>query len=198
MNRSTEQTRRIAYEILRSAGYKVVDASAGGRVLVDIDAPDGWKLRALVKTGSLGRAMVKAKSGDPDAVISGFGADIEAVLFAIGDKDGGVSAYLVPEQQAQDAFRKAHRERRGTSEKSAANTTWVIYFDDKGEPAANGYAETWKSYRINPSDGEEVIRSATAGSARVEEGGLSIGEAKRRLSITLGVPVTSIKISIEA
>jgi hypothetical protein len=200
MKLSTEQTRDRAYAVLTSAGYELSDKSAHGRVMADVRAPDGRKFKALVKTGSIGQAMVKARGGNPDrSEISGFEPDISYVVFAIGNKAGEVNTYLVPAEEAEAAFRKAHREWIKDHHSAAESTTWVIYFHGKGSPAANNYHHHWDRYRISPGDDRPTAApiGTVPPSILQPSGALTIAEAKRLLASSFGVSPDNVKITIE-
>jgi len=194
----TNHTRVSALDVLAQAGYAVRALNRGQRVVVELEQ-HGVTIEELVKTGSLGRAMVTTSSGDPDnAKISGFGDDVGFVLFAIGDGRGQVAAYLVPREEAESAFRDAQRGWIGEHPDASDSTTWVVYFNDRGSPAANGYHKKWAKYRVEP-----LVQTKPTGNPGILVGGpasghLTIGEAKRLLSISLGVPLESVKITIEA
>jgi hypothetical protein len=140
--------------------------------------------------------MVTAKDGDPDTGrISGFDADVSHVLFVVGGQYGIVRTYLVPREVAEAAFRKAHRDWLSDGHDDARDsTTWVIYFHDRGSPGANNYNKHWAKYQIEPP----VPEPSGAASSKEREEALTIPEAKRRLARSLGVPVDSVKITIEA
>lgn len=191
MSAETEETRKRAFSLIEKAGWSLSRIGKGQRYVVAINNPgSGTTIKALVKTASRGSAMVKTNSDNADdAKLSGFGDDIDHVLFAVGDPaSGSVSAFLVPAAIVEEAYRKAHREWRANRPHSNANTTWVLWFNNGGSPEANGFAEKWKGHLVGTEE-----RPATASGQET----LSIAEAKERLARTFGVSPASIKISIE-
>lgn len=140
--------------------------------------------------------MVRTDSDDPDlANISGFEADIDHVLFAVGDRRSRfekVDAYLVPIDKAEEAFRSSHRDWRAARPDSNPSKTWVIWFDKSGSVEGNRYSEKWKHHSVGASltvGGEEPPKPDTP---------MTIAEAKRLLAKSLGVRPEDIKISVSA
>lgn len=194
----TQETRSSAYAILEAAGYRLTPLGKGNRVIMKVEK-DGKTFDALVKTASLGNAMVKTSSGDPDtAQVSGFSGDTSHVIFAVGGRHGRVDAYLVPSVEAENAFRSAQRDYLLNHPSAANNTTWVIYFGSNGDAGANGYAKKWSTYRVVPNESPAIVQSAIEQAGPADPGKLTISEAKRLLALSLGVRPEDVKISISA
>jgi hypothetical protein len=188
----TEATRLAALAQLEPAGIKWTLVKTGQRHLIDFNI-GGSPGRALVKTGSLGQAIVKSSEDDPDrARLSGFSDDLSHVLFAIGTRSGtGVDAYLVPRDEAESAWRENHRAWKATHTASPPNTTWVIRFGGSSKSPYSGFAEKWDRYRVRPSE------PPSRESVKVQnDPGLSPEQAKRGLAIFFGVKPDNIKIII--
>lgn len=196
MANDTETTRQMALAVMQKNGFKWGRVGKGQRYVVRLEK-QGHESFALLKVASLGSAMVRTSDDDTDsASISGFGPDVDHVLFAVGDATSQgvrtIRAFLVPAKEAEEAFREAHRDFRANSPNSQPSSTWVISFFDKGYPAGNGFAKKWAAY--------EVGSVMSAGSPISEETSekLTIAEAKRLLAESFGVAPENIKIVIEA
>lgn len=193
MTLETEVTRQKALEALRSSGIEWSRVGKGQRFIVEL-LRNGIASRALVKVASRGSAMFRTTSDDADvAELSGFGPDIDFVLFAVGypnDRHEKVEAYLVPLNEVDAAVRQSHRDWRRARPESNPSETWVIWFDNAGAPEANCFAEKWKTHRVG-------LSLTLRGESSSDEPQLTIADAKRRLAKSLGVDQDRIKILIE-
>ena len=194
MSIETEVTRQKALESLRSSGVEWSRVGKGQRYLVAI-VKDGVTSKALVKVASRGSAMFRTSSDDAEAAeLSGFGSDINYVLFAVGypnDRFEKVEAYLVPVSVVDAAVRRSHSDWRNARPDSNPSQTWVIWFNASGAKEANNFADKWKEYRCGTS-------LTLRGDGPQEEPLLTLAEAKRQLAQSLGVDQDRIKITIEA
>jgi len=196
MANDTETTRQMALTVLEKNGFKWERVGKGQRYVVRLEK-NGEESFALLKVASLGSAMVRTSDDDTDsATISGFGPDIDYVLFAVGDATSQtartIRAFLVPASEAEGAFREAHRDFRANSPNSQPSSTWVISFFGKGYPAGNDFARKWANY--------EIGSAMSVSSPTVEQTSqkLTVAEAKRLLAESFGVSPENIKIVIEA
>lgn len=194
MAKQTEMTRDAALSILESQGMRWQRVGRGQRFVAHI-ATGRDTVRALVKVASLGSAIMTTDSDDPDkAKLSGFGPDVDHVLFAVRDPSTSeVAAYLVPKDEAERAYRETHRAWRKRHPKSPPNTTWVLWFTEGRDPDCNRFHQKWAQYRVGsrPSAGdasEGVPQRLTAP---------ALAEEKARLAARLGVPANRIRIVIE-
>ena len=127
MAKETEYTRNIALSLLEQKGMEWERVGRGQRYVVRIKGNEKL-VRALVKVASKGSAMVKTDIDDAEnAKISGFSADVDHVLFAIGNVDSNkVSAYLVPISEVEKAYRSTHsawRTKRPTGSETCSSRT---------------------------------------------------------------------------
>jgi hypothetical protein len=191
MTKMTDATRTNALSILEKLGMRWRRVGRGQRVVVHIDASSGAK-RALVKTASLGSAMVRTDSGNSDeANLSGFGPDVDHVLFAVGTRGSPeVAAYLVPIEEVEEAYRSCHRAWQARHPATTDNRTWVIWFNDAGDPDCNGFHTKWAKYRLDDSSG----RSAQQEMAPILP---SIGEIKAQIAAHHRVSADKVRIAIE-
>jgi len=198
METETAETRAAALSLLEAEGMEWARVGKGQRFVIHIHKGEE-PLRALVKVASRGSAMVRTDIDDADkATISGFKDDVDHVLFAVRSPETReVSAYLVPLSEAEEAYRSTHRAWRAKRPNpDNDNTTWVLWFTDRGDPDCNGFHKTWTRYRIG---GSGIPVASEGAYSRMEEagGGLSIEEAKAGLATRFKVPTANIRISIE-
>jgi hypothetical protein len=195
MTVETETTRAKALDILSGSGTTWNRVGKGQRFVVHFHR-DGRLVRALVKVASRGSAMVRTDDDDADlATLSGFGNDVDHVLFAVGEKNSRlerVEAYLVPIEEAEMAFRNSHKGWKAKHPSSKPNTTWVIWFDASGDDACNRYSAKWKRFNIGAS---LTLRGEDGSTPRAA---LTIPEAKRLLAQSLGVRPEDIKITVNS
>jgi hypothetical protein len=193
---STESNRNTALQLLELAGKSWKRIGKGQRFVIQVDR-SGETISALVKVASKGSAMVRTDVDDAEeAKISGFTDDVRFVFFAIGNpKTLTVSAYLVPIEEVEAAYRASHRKWRDNHPTGTENTTWVLWFNDSGDADCNGYHRKWEHYRIGESDTpmERTISADKQGSVS----GLSIEEAKVGLARRFNVDPANVKIVIE-
>lgn len=193
----TEMTRNAALSLVAAEGMRWNRVGRGQRFVVHIERDLGL-VRALVKVASRGSAMVRTDIDDSDkATLSGFKDDVDHVLFAVKSPDSGdVAAYLVPIGEVEEAFRSAHRAWRARRPKiDNDNTTWVIWFTDRGDPDCNRFHEKWSHYRIGRSSVPAELHSSVEHPARPL--GLSIEEAKAGIAARFNVAPAQIRITIE-
>lgn len=199
----TDQTTETALQIVRDANIPVSVSQRGSRITVEVTL-DGRKRRALVKTASIGNAMVNADIDDADnATLRAF-EGIDDVLFAIGRPGSEeVQAFIVPAGEVEKAYRDTHRHWRDTHpERKNENLTWVLPFGPTKDPVLGGFGTKWARYLIGQArrgSGGPAAKLASAPhiDARDPADGLSVEEAKQGLSLRYGVPIERIKIVME-
>lgn len=145
MNVTSEQARAAVFEIFENQGNPLTRISKGQQWIVQ--AADGT--RALLKTAAKGSMMVKTTSTENDAPIVGFNAEVTHVLAAVVLPDERtVTAYLVPLDVAEAAYRRNNREwmAPGTHKPT---TTWVLRFKS-GTKKHFGHdmATVWAEYIV--------------------------------------------------
>ena len=79
------------------------------------------------------------------------------------------------------------------------NTTWAIWFDDRGQQKSSGYAEKWAKYRLDGqvstldfADNAPKQRRDNAGDLKAE-----VKVARERIAEIAGVQTDSVRISID-
>ena len=204
MTSLTDQTTETALQIVRDANIPVSVSQRGSRVTVEVTF-DGRKRRALVKTASIGNAMVNADIDDADKATLRAFEGFDDVLFAIGQpRSEDVRAFIVPADEVEKAYRDTHRHWRGTHpDKKNENLTWVLPFGPTKDPVLGGFGTKWAKYLIGQARrGTDGSAARPAGSPQTSPhdnavDGLSVEEAKRGLSLRYDVPVERIKIVME-
>ena len=200
MTIETDATRDTALSILIESGMQWERKGSGQRFVVHIKQSLST-VRALVKTASRGSAMVKTDIDDAEkANISGFKDDVTHVLFAVGDPlSNEVTAFLVPIREVEDAYRSTHKVWKSHHPTGEENTTWVIWFNDRGNADCNGFHLKWAHYRIGSRN--LIIKPENESKAfgnQKHANGLTIAQAKQGLALSLGIDPSCIKITIES
>ncbi len=127
MSVTSEQARAAVFEIFENQGNPLTRVSKGQQWIVQ--AADGT--RALLKTAAKGSMIVKTMSTANDAPIIGFDADVTHVLAAVALPDERtVTAYLVPLDVAEAAYRRNNREWMAPGDHKPT-TTWVLRFNSR-------------------------------------------------------------------
>lgn len=204
MTNLTDQTTETALQIVRDANIPVSASQRGSRVTVEVTI-DGRTRRALVKTASIGNAMVNADIDDADKATLRAFEGFDDVLFAIGQpRSEIVQAFIVPADEVEQAYRDTHRHWRDTHpDKKNENLTWVLPFGQTKDPFLGGFGTKWAKYLIGQArrgtDGPAPRRAGSPQTSPHDNvaGGLSVEEAKRGLSLRYDVPIERIKIVIE-
>jgi len=183
----TDDVRNSAIKIMADVGNPATRVGRGQRWVVKL--ADGKQ--ALVKTAGKGGLMSKAASSDPDSKMSGFGDDVSHVLCAVGNpEDGTVTAYLIPIDVVEEAFRRCYREWLKTHPNSN-NTTWVIHFPKRGlDYYGDGMAEEWSQYRVGTA---ALIESRTV--AKSEPRAI-LDAARADIAEAYGVEPDQVTISV--
>jgi hypothetical protein len=200
MANETDGTREAALAVIINRGMHWRRVGKGQRFVVDITK--GKKtFRTLVKTASYGGAMVRADSVNDDAVISGFGADVEYVLFAVGLRETEeVAAYLVPFNVVEKAYRSS--DRRSWEKNRDAGAVWIIQFAGAGDRPSSGFVEKWREYLIGTT-GEVRPRQLTRTKKENQPAGAptKVAEvmawAKQRVAEIEGVHVDAVKLDLK-
>lgn len=200
MTAETDNTRETALSILEAKEMRWERKGSGQRFVVHINQGLST-IRALVKTASRGSAMVRTDIDDADkAKIIGFKDDVSDVLFAVGDPvSNEVSAYLVPIKEVEAAYRSTHRVWKSHHPMGDENTTWVIWFNERGNADCNGFHLKWAHYRIGSRKLPSLLVNEPRAIGNLKHAdGLTITQAKQRLALSLGIDPSCIKITIES
>lgn len=110
---------------------------------------------------------------------------------------GAVAGYLVPADVVSKAIRSGHKQWLATNPNTKGdNRTWALRFDANGLSETSGFREKWASYRLSGNASVGATSSATG--SPVKKLGEVIALAKQEIAEAAGVPVESVKISIDA
>ncbi len=109
---------------------------------------------------------------------------------------GDVIAYLIPTHIAVKEVRDTHRQWLATNPKTRGdNTTWNLWFDDAGPEKAGGYARKWSQYRLQGKKSTDSINPGRHESVNPVKA--EVDAARARIAKVAGVPVESVRISID-
>jgi hypothetical protein len=211
----------FAVQALEKQGWTVTRVPRGGKASLRQISRSGETHKVSIRTSQdTWIAFPRDRSGKDGWVTLD---DVDFVVAAsVNDKVNPTEAriHLIPGEEARDRFNRAFAARK------AANHTlppgrglWVsLYEKDAPDPVSHvgagaGLAHkpiavldltrealpTGAADEVDEVEGEESEAEAVTppASAPAAEPPLSIPEAKRRLALTLGVPESAIKISIE-
>lgn len=198
----TDETMHAALSVIRNAGIPMIVTKKGSRVTVELER-GGTKRRAVVKTASLGNAMVNADKDDADTARLAAIEHVDDVLFAVGRPNSeNVETYIVPASIVEAAYRDTHRHWRAKHAGTNPNTTWVLPFAPTKDPVLGDFAKKWEGFRIGTTrrgeSGPSGLSHNSGGPSQTGPGaGLTVDEAKSGLSIHYKVPTDKIKIVIE-
>jgi hypothetical protein len=144
-----EQMRDAAFKIFQQVGNPLIRTSKGQQWIVQ--TKDG--IRAILKTAAKGGLMVKTAAPDTAAPIIGFDADVTHILAAVFDGQT-VTAYLVPIDVAEAAYRRNNREWLDIDPSHKQSTTWVLRFPENPNAKYFGHnmATVWAEYAAGSID----------------------------------------------
>lgn len=184
MEYTSENIREAAFRIMKAVGNRAKRISTGQQWLVKME--DGTT--ANLKTARKGGLMVKTRSSDNDAEIIGFDADVSHILAAVClPNEDEVTAYLIPMDVVEAAYRRNNHEWREIT-KRGASTTWVLKFNaTKNTYYGDNMAEEWKQYRIGSTLLSEIDNTPKA----------VLERARSEIAEAYGVEANQVRIAVD-
>ncbi len=184
MDYKSKDIREAAFRIMEIAGNPAKRFNKGQQILIEM--ADGTK--ANLKTAGKGGLMVKARSTNNDAEIIGFNAGVSHILAAVClPGEDYVTAYLIPQDVVEEAYRRNNRE-WSERKPGRASDTWVLRFNEtKGNYYGDNMAEEWKQYRIGSTSLEEIDNTPKA----------VLERARGEIADAYGVEAEQVKISVD-
>jgi hypothetical protein len=184
MEHTSENLREAAFRIMAEAGNPAKRTNTGQQILVAM--ADGTT--ANLKTAAKGGLMVKTMTPANDAEIVGFNANVSHILAAVClPGEDTVTAYLVPLDVVEAAYRRNNREWTEQSP-GRSSTTWVLKFNKaKGDYFGNNMAAEWDEYRVGTTS---LAKADNAPKTVLERARSEIAEA-------YGVETGQVRISVD-
>lgn len=196
----------ISNEILLEAGLELMEVN--GKPLTKLPSKGRAMIFAL-ENGQTVRArtcndhvlIAVADRPTEDAKLNVEGTDWILIVMPETERThGNVIAYLVPTEEAVEAVRSTHMKWLATNPATkGANTTWNIWFDDRGPGKANGFGAKWAKYRLDGQLSTRDFAPNTPESLRDKAGDLKaeVTAARERIANIAGVHTDSVRISID-
>jgi hypothetical protein len=182
-----------ALELMKQNGKPLTKTNGTGRSM-RYSMPSGETVR--VRTCNDHILIVLGNRASGDAKLNIQGTDwLLVVMPEVPRTPGNVLAYLVPTSVAAEAARKTHHAWLETNPNTKGdNRTWNLWFSENGPAKANGFHIHWKKYLLkgNADAGSNPMTTETDGSVKSE-----VETARLRIAKAAGVPVTSVRISID-
>lgn len=141
--------------------------------------------------------IVVGDSPAPDAKLNVEGTDwLLLVMPEIERTPGKTVSYLLPAKEVEAEARRTHKEwLQGSPNTKGDNRTWNLWFKKDAPTKANDYAARWSRYRldvtINASEPSPTVVPGRRTNIKSE-----VEDARRRIAQAAGVPVESVKITI--
>lgn len=179
-----DQVRAAAFDIFEKIGNPITRVNRGQQWIVQ--SANGEK--AILKTAAKGGLMVKSETPDNDAKIVGFDADVSHIIAAVAD-GSTVTAYLVPIEVAEAAYRHSNEEWLQENPEHNPTTTWVLRFPPGRRPRpGHNMAEKWAEYAVGstavellPDEPKDVLERCRAEIAKA----FSVDPRQVRISVDL-------------
>jgi hypothetical protein len=214
-------TRQILFafgeRFLEQMGYKVSRIPRGGKASLRSISKDGKTYKVSIRTSQDTWIAFPRNSSDTGWVTLD---DVDYVIaVSVNDRHAPKEAWvhMIPGDVARDHFDRAYKARKNAGHSiPIGRGIWVsLYERDEEDPVNHVGAGMGLDYPTNTTlrltrdipldeeivcyeqaivDYDEVLHDAVETSRELP---LSIGEAKRRLAQTFGVPESSVKITIE-
>jgi hypothetical protein len=179
---------------MESSGRPLKKLASKGRAML-YAMPDGKTVRLRTCNDHL--LIVVGDRPTADAKLNIEGTDwLLIVMPEIERTPGRVHSYLIPTSEVEAEARRTHQAWLASNPNTKGdNRTWNLWFRSDGPQKASGYAEKWARYRLkNEVDvraSAPVPASNGVGNVRAE-----VEIARRRIAEVAGVPVESVKITI--
>jgi hypothetical protein len=188
-----ESLLNAALELMKQNGKPLTKTNGTGRSM-RYSMPSGETVR--VRTCNDHILIVLGNKAEGDAKLNIQGTDWLLVVMPEAPRTpGNVLAYLVPTSVAAEAARKTHHAWLDTNPNTKGdNRTWNLWFSENGPAKANGFHTHWKKYLLKGSAAAEpnAMTTETDGSLKSE-----VETARLRISSAAGVPISSVRISID-
>jgi hypothetical protein len=185
-------------QLMRQAGHPLERVKTNGRAMV-YRTEDGQTVR--LRTSNDPVLVVGADSTDPDdARLNIEGTDYLLLVMPEQQRTPGpVAAYFLPVGVAADAVRSDHKAWLATNPNTKGeNRTWSLWFANSGPKGAKDYTEQWSQYRLKGSaTAGRVWQEAPKASLEVTKLGDVIAAAKMQIAEAAGVPIESVKITLD-
>jgi hypothetical protein len=184
MDFTSSDLREAALRIMDTAGNPATRFNKGQQFLIKMT--DGTT--ANLKTAAKGGLMVKTRSTDNHAEIIGFNAGVSHILAAVLlPGEDIVTAYLIPLEVVEEAYRRNNREWSAQAP-DRASTTWVLKFNEtKNNYYGVNMAEEWDQYRIGSTSLAEIDHTPKA----------VLERARGQIAHAYGVETDQVKISVD-
>jgi hypothetical protein len=182
---------------MRTCGRPLTRLPSKGRAMI-YALPNGETVR--MRTCNDHVLIVVGDRPDPDAKLNIEGTDwLLLVMPEVERVPGKTVAYLLPTKVVEVEARRTHKEWLATNPNTKGdNKTWNLWFRKDAPAKANDYAAKWSNYRLSASvEADEAAEKPErhsvprAGNVKAE-----VEDARRRIARAAGVPVESVKITI--
>ena len=198
------KTNKVGNEVLLQAGLELMNKSAKpltkrsskGRAMI-YEMPDGDTVR--VRTSNDHILIVVADKPTQDARLNIEGTDWLLIVMPETERQqGNVLGYLVPTEEATQEARRSHAEWLASNPNThGGNTTWNLWFNDRGPGAASNYAVKWTEYRL---DADVTTLQMGAESTQFSGSGninTVVESARASIAKIAGVLPSAVRISID-
>jgi len=181
---------------MKAAGKPLTRQPSKGRAMI-YAMPNGDTVR--LRTCNDHVLIVVGDRPTPDAKLNIEGTDwILMAMPQVERKPGNVDCYLLPTAEVEAEARRTHMEwLAGNPKTGGDNKTWNLWFKEDGPGKANDYARKWQQYKLAPTPIVEATPRAgennAPGTGNVKA---EVESARRRIAEAAGVPVESVKITI--
>jgi hypothetical protein len=174
------------------AGKPLTKLPSKGRAML-YALPNGETVRMRTCNDHL--LIVVADNPSAEAKLNIEGTDwLLLVMPEIERTAGKTVAYLLPVSEVEGEARRTHREWLATEPNTKGqNTTWNLWFRKDAPGKANDYATKWARYKLDGTVdvAERPTPTETGGNVKSE-----VEAARKRIAAAAGVPVESVKITI--
>ena len=182
-------------DLMRQNSLPLTRIPSKGRSMI-YATPDGRSVRARTCNDHI--LIVVASDDSEDAQLNVENTDLLLFVYPSTPRtDGPVEAFLLPVPEVVEAARRTHHEWLATKPRTRGNNrTWNLWFDDDGPAQASGFAKFWAKYRLD-GHATTVESEAPLETDTKPPLGDVISACQRQIAEAAGVPVGSVRISVE-
>jgi hypothetical protein len=180
-------------DTMRSIGKPLTKLPSKGRAML-YALPNGETVR--MRTCNDHVLIVVADSPSAEAKLNIEGTDWLLLVMPETERTAGKTvAYLLPVAEVEEEARRTHREWLATNPNTKGqNTTWNLWFRKDAPGKASDYASKWARHKLQSKvEVSERQTPAASGGGNVKA---EVEAARKRIAAAAGVPVESVKITI--
>ena len=195
---------RVESDALVAAGLEVMRLN--GKPLTKIESKGRSRLYKIsngqtvrVRTCNDHVLIIVADNPSTDAKLNIEGTDWLLIIMPEEERMAGkILAYLVPADEAASEARRTHKEWLNTNPGTKGdNRTWNLWFRANGPGKANNYASKWSKYKLKTDASVIPENNGLDRSDAPTNINLEVDQARQRIAKAAGVPVSSVKITID-